>query len=447
VSELDLVVRSRRAVLPSGERPAAVCVRDGRIAAVREYGERLSAAREHDLDTVALLPGLVDPHVHVNEPGRTEWEGFASATAAAAAGGVTTLIDMPLNSIPPTVDVEALRLKRKAALGQCWVNVGFWGGAVPGNLGDLARLHEAGVFGFKCFTAPSGVDEFPPLSWAELRDVLAETARLDAVLLVHAEDPDELGTADGSLGRHYADFLASRPSSAEDSAIDRVLSIAATEAARVHILHLSSASALPLLARARASGQDVTVETCPHYLALAAEDVPNAATAYKCCPPIRHRENADELWEALRSGLIDSVVSDHSPCPAELKQAGGGDFGLAWGGIASLQLGLPVVWSEARRRGHGLADVLDWMSATPAQLVGLDDRGSIAPGNVADLVAFDPDAEFVVDGAQLRHRHPVTPYATWRLRGRVLRTWLDGREIVCTPGTEPAGGLLRRDGR
>lgn len=443
MSDFDLVLRSSRVVLPDGQRPAAVCVADGRIRAVHGYNARLSSTVDTDLDNVALLPGLVDTHVHVNEPGRTEWEGFVSATAAAAAGGVTTLIDMPLNSVPVTVDVDALEAKRHAAAGQCVVNVGFWGGAVPDNLEHLAGLHEAGVFGFKCFTAPSGVDEFPPLPWSALPRVLAKVAGLDTMLLVHAEDPDELTAGNGSLGRHYGDFLASRPSSAEDYAIDRVLTMAAEWGARVHLLHLSSASALPLLARARATGQHVTVETCPHYLTLAAEDVPNAGTEFKCCPPIRDRDNAEELWTALASGLIDCVVSDHSPCPAELKQAGGGDFGLAWGGIASLQLGLPVMWTHARKRGHELVDIADWMAATPAGLIGLTDRGAIATGKVADLVAFDPDAEFIVDAATLRHRHPVTPYARASLAGRVERTWLAGNEV----DGEPRGQLLRRGER
>ena len=445
MSGYELTVRSRVVHLPSGPAAAAVCVEGGRIAAVEPYGVRTTAAHDVDLGDVALLPGLVDTHVHVNEPGRTEWEGFATATAAAAAGGVTTVIDMPLNSIPPTVDVEALRAKRAAASGQCHVDVGFWGGAVPGNLDRLAELHEDGVFGFKCFTAPSGVDEFPPLKWHELPPVLAELARLGALLIVHAEDPDGLDAAPPPDGHRFADFVASRPPDVEDVAVARLaLLAAATDGAQVHVVHLSSAGALPIVAAARDDGVRLSAETCPHYLTLAAEDVPDAATQFKCCPPIRERANADALWRALADGTLSCVVSDHSPCPPALKE---GDFAQAWGGIASVQLGLPVVWTHARRRGFELADVVRWMAAGPARLVGLDARkGAIAVGHDADLVAFDPDAEFTVDPAALRQRHPVTPYAGARLRGVVQQTWLRGRPVH-PDGAEPAGELLRRPPR
>jgi allantoinase len=417
----DLVLRSDRVFLPGGVRPASVAVHNGRIAAV---GDDLGPAVDVG---AALLPGLVDTHVHVNEPGRTHWEGFATATAAAAAGGVTTLIDMPLNSIPSTVDVAALAVKRAAAAGRCAVDVGFWGGAIPGNLDALAGLHEAGVFGFKCFLAPSGVEEFPQLSWSELGAVLAELDRLGALLVVHAEDGELLGA--DPAGPRYADFEASRPPSVEDSAIAR---LAAMAAGRVHILHLSSASALPHL---RAG---LTAETCPHYLTLHAEDIPDAATQYKCCPPIRGGANADALWDALRTGAISCVVSDHSPAPAELKA--GGDFGTAWGGISSVQLGLPVVWTEARRRGVPLRDVVRWMSDAPARLVGLRAKGRIEVGYAADLVAFDPDERFTVDPERLLHRHPVTPYAGRTLTGVVRQTWLAGVPV----DGEPRGTLLTR---
>ena len=437
MTEYELTVRSRAVHLPTGPAPATVCVEHGRIAVVQPYGARVASAREVDLDGVALLPGLVDTHVHVNEPGRTEWEGFATATAAAAAGGVTTVIDMPLNSIPPTVDVDALRAKRAAARGRCHVDVGFWGGAIPGNRDQLAALHEDGVFGFKCFTAPSGVAEFPPLGWHELPAVLVELATLGALLIVHAEDPGELDAAPPPAGRRFADFVASRPCGVEDTAVARLAELAAcTPGARVHVVHLSSAGSLPIVA---SSG--LTAETCPHYLALAAEDVPDGATQFKCCPPIRGRANADALWRALADGTLSCVVSDHSPCPPVLKE---GDFAQAWGGIASVQLGLPVVWTHARERGHGLAEVVRWMAAGPARLVGLDGRkGAIAPGHDADLVAFDPEAEFTVDAAALRQRHPLTPYAGVRLRGVVHRTWLRGRPVHPGDG-EPAGELLRR---
>jgi allantoinase len=429
-----MIIRSDRVYLPDGPRPAAVIVHSGIIA---EIAARDVPGESVDLGSDALLPGLVDTHVHINEPGRTDWEGFATATAAAAAGGVTTLIDMPLNSIPSTVDVPALAAKRAAAAGKCFVDVGFWGGAVPGNLADLAPLHEAGVFGFKCFLAPSGVDEFPQLSWPELEPVLAELHRLDALLIVHAEDGERLGADPG--GPRYADFEASRPPSVEDTAVARLAGLVGTVGARVHVLHLSSASAVPHLSAARALGAPITAETCPHYLTLHAEDVPDGATQYKCCPPIRGRGNADALWQALADGPVSCVVSDHSPAPAALKA--GGDFGTAWGGISSVQLGLSTVWTEARRRGVPLASVVRWMAREPARLVGLSGKGRIEVGAAADLVAFAPEEEFTVDPARLKHRHPVTPYAGKRLAGVVRQTWLAGEPV----GDQPRGQLLRRE--
>jgi len=441
MAEYALAVRARRAVTPDGVRPVTVGVRDGRITALAGLEQALDAAVTEELpDTEVLLPGLVDTHVHVNEPGRADWEGFATATRAAAAGGVTTLIDMPLNSLPPTTTAAALRLKQAAAAPAAWVDAGFWGGAVPGNLADLAGLHDAGVFGFKAFLIDSGVPEFGWLDAARLDAVLAETARLGALLIVHAEDPGVVGAAPGPSGRRYAGFLASRPPAAEEAAIAHLLAAAGRHGARVHILHLASAGALPLIATARAGGARVSVETCPHYLTFCAEDVPDGATEFKCCPPIRESEHRDGLWAGLADGLIDVVVSDHSPCPPALKQRETGDFGAAWGGISSLQLGLPAVWTQARARGHGLPDVVRWMAAGPAALAGLPGKGALAPGCDADLVAFDDGASFKVDPARLRHRHPVTPYAGQTLTGVVRRTWLRGRE----PGETPSGELLRR---
>ena len=377
-----------------------------------------------------LLPGLVDTHVHVNEPGRTEWEGFASATRAAAAGGVTTIIDMPLNSLPPTTNRVALEVKRTAASGQCHVDVGFWGGAVPDNLADLRALHEDGVFGFKCFLAPSGVDEFPPLDRETVHRVMKELADLGALLIVHAEDGRLVREC---AGERYSDFLASRPPGSEVSAIELVTSLAQATGCRTHVLHLSSADAVGPLAR---SG--VTAETCPHYLTLTAEQVGPGATEFKCCPPIRGEANRERLWEALREGTIGIVVSDHSPATPDLKMTG--DFGSAWGGIASLQLGLPLVWTEARRRGFGLADVVRWMASRPAALVGLDTKGSVEVGRDADLVVFAPDEPFTVDPARLHHRNPVTPYAGLDLTGVVRSTWLRGRRVDAVP----RGTLIRR---
>jgi allantoinase len=436
-AELDLVVIARRATVGGAERAVSVGVRHGRISTLTPYDEPPAAARTVTLaDDEVLLPGLVDTHVHVNEPGRTEWEGFDSATRAAAAGGVTTILDMPLNSTPPTVTVEALRTKQAAARGQCHVDVGFWGGAVPGHLGDLAALHEAGVFGFKCFLLDSGVADFPPVSVAELEAAMTETARLASLLLVHAEDAHLL--RDVAAGcTSYEEFLASRPPESEQTAIGWVVDAASRTGCQAHLVHLSTASALPYLRSARARGVDVSVETCPHYLTLAAEDVPDRATEFKCCPPIRDLSNQQLLWTGLVDGDIDFVVTDHSPSTADLKVP---DFGHAWGGISSLQIGLPVVWTAARRRGIDLADVVRWMASAPADRVGLPRKGRIEVGADADLAVLAPDESFVVDVSLLHHRNPVSAYAGRTLSGVVRRTFLAGREI----DDEPRGRLLTR---
>ena len=438
----DLVVSSRRTVFPDGVRPAAVAVQGGKVVAIAGYGSHLDGVREEDLGGIALLPGLVDTHVHVNEPGRTEWEGFGTATAAAAAGGVTTICDMPLNSLPPTVSVHALAVKRAAADGKCAVDVAFWGGAVPGSQPELRPLHAAGVAGFKCFLADSGVPEFPPLDAAGLRAAMTELAGTGTVLAVHAEDPAEIGTVDTGPGggRDYSAFLASRPPRAERRAIETVVSAAAATGTRAHVVHLSAAECVALIGGAKAAGVALTAETCPHYLFFAAEEIPPGATEFKCCPPIRDAVNREALWRGLEAGVIDCVVSDHSPCPPTLKRQDTGDFGAAWGGVASLQLGLAAVWTVARRRGRTLADVARWMATAPAALAGLPGKGAIAAGADADLLAFDTDATFTVHGAGLHHRSPVTPYEGRTLAGTVRRVWLRGREV--TPG-EPSGRLLR----
>ncbi len=386
-----------------------------------------------------LLPGLTDTHVHVNEPGRTRWEGFASATRAAAAGGITTIIDMPLNSIPPTTDPAALNAKRAAARGQIHADVGFWGGAVPGNVDQRGALHEAGVFGFKCFLTDSGVPEFPPLDEAGLAQALRGVASFKSVLIVHAEDAGVLAGAPRPEGTTYRAFLRSRPDAAETAAIARVISLVRETGARVHVLHLSSAEALDMIAAARREGLPLTVETCPHYLAFAAEEIPDGATEFKCCPPIRERANRERLWAALGAGVIDCVVSDHSPCPPELKMRELGQFAAAWGGISSVQVALPVVWTQARARGYHLADVIRWMASGPARLAGLPGKGQIAPGCDADLVAFAPDETFIVDPGRLYHRHRLTPYAGMSLSGVVRRTWLRGVPVT---GERPGGRLL-----
>lgn len=441
----DTVLRSQRVVTPEGVRAAAVCVLDGRITAVTPPGGPVRADAVVDVGAHALLPGLVDTHVHVNEPGRTAWEGFSTATRAAAAGGVTTLLDMPLNSVPPTVSVDALQRKRAAADGRCFVDVGFWGGAVPGNAGDLTALHEAGVFGFKAFLVESGVDEFPPCSAADLETALATLSPLGALTVVHAEDAGVIGAAPPCHGPRYRDFLASRPPAAEVVAVTRLVEAGRRAGARVHVLHLSSAEALAPLAAARHAGVPITAETCPHYLCFAAEAIPDGATQFKCCPPIREEANRAMLWSGLADGAIEAVVSDHSPAPAALKHLHDGDFGAAWGGISSLQLGLPAMWTEASARGHGLDDVARWMASGPARVAGVPGKGAVAEGYDADLVVFDPEASFTVDPAALHHRHPVTPYAGRTLRGVVTGTWLRGAEV--RTGNPPAGRLLRRGER
>jgi allantoinase len=442
MTDYDLLVRAGRAVLPDGERGVDIAVRDGRVVAVEPPGVIPSASSASVVELTSdevLLPGVVDTHVHVNDPGRTEWEGFETATKAAAAGGVTTLIDMPLNSIPPTVDVASLEVKRRVAEGRTWVDVGFWGGAVPGNLADLRPLHEAGVFGFKCFLLPSGVDEFPALPPGEVTAAMQEIAAFDGLLIVHAEDPDEIGHAANAGGRDYADFLASRPRRAENLAIEHLIEQSRATGCRIHILHVSSADALPLIRQAKTDGVRISAETCPHYLTFMAEEIPEGATQYKCCPPIREAGNRDLLWEGLRDGTIDLVVSDHSPSTAELKHFETGDFGTAWGGISSLQLGLAAVWTEARGRGFTIGDVVRWMSWGPAERTGLSRKGRIAVGADADFAVFAPDAQQVVDPYRLHHKTPVTPYAGRTLTGTVRSTWLRGVRIDLD---RPAAGRL-----
>ncbi|GAA0316273.1 allantoinase AllB [Kineococcus aurantiacus] len=444
---VDLVLRAGRAVVDGAVRPVSVGVRGGRVVAVEALDHPWALAPGGSGEVVladdeVLLPGLVDTHVHVNEPGRTEWEGFASATRAAAAGGITTILDMPLNSVPATLDPAALEVKRAAARGQCAVDVGFWGGAVPGNADQLAPLHEAGVFGVKCFLLDSGVEEFPPLDPAGLAAALSELARFDGLLLVHAEDADEIEAHAHAGGPRFADFLGSRPPAAEALAVRAVAAAVADAGARAHVVHLSSAAGLAEVRAAKAAGTRLSTETCPHYLTLDAGSVPDGDTTFKCCPPIRDRAEQDALWAGLLDGTIDCVVSDHSPCTAELKRLEEGDFGTAWGGIASVQLGLPAVWTAARGRGVPLETVVGWMSSATADLAGLADRGRIAAGNVADFAVFAPEQEWVVDAESLQHKNKVTPYAGRRFTGAVRSTWRRGEPVDL--GGEPRGELLTR---
>ena len=443
--DLELLIRAPRVV--SGERgepeqARAIGVSNGRIEALQPVDTPATARTVLELGPdVVVLPGLIDPHVHLCEPGNTHWEGFATATRAAAAGGVTTLVDMPLDSVPVTVTAETLAIKRSAANGQCHVDVGFWGGVIPSNLGSLRPLHEAGVLGFKCFLTNSGSADFPPLNARQVHDALAILSDLGSVLLVHAESGEAMATIGEAHGPSYAGYLATRPRGLENLAVAELIEAARTSRGHVHIVHLSSSDALPMIASARREGVRLTAETCPHYLALTAEEIGDGATAFKCSPPVREAANRELLWEGLTAGTLDFIASDHSPCTAAMKELGSGDFGAAWGGISSLQLGLPIVWTEARRRGVPLSQVVGWMARAPAEFAGLPAKGRIAPGFDADFCIFAPDESFVVDPKRLQHRHPVTPYAGRRLQGVVRSTILRG-EVV--DGKRPRGRLLAR---
>jgi allantoinase len=438
----DLVIRAPRVISGGQEAGHTIAIAAGRIAAVEPLGSRASAPRVIEFGPdVVVLPGLVDSHVHICEPGNSEWEGFATATRAAAAGGITTLVDMPLDSVPSTVNVAALQAKRDAANGRCQVDVGFWGGVIPGNFSEIRPLCEAGVLGFKCFLADSGSDDFPPVTAEQMTDALGLLRELGSALLVHAEDA-QATAAIGEIHSHrYADYLASRPRGLENMAIAKVIEAARTARGHAHIVHLSSSDALAMIASARREGVPVTAETCPHYLALTAEQITDGQTVFKSSPPIRETANRELLWNGMRDGVLDMVVSDHSPCTPAMKELGGGDFGTAWGGISSLQLALPVVWTYARDRGFALSDVARWMAERPARLAGLQAKGRIAPGFDADLCVFAPDESFVVDAAALHHRHAVTPYAGHRLTGTVRSTFLRGEPI--DPG-QRRGRLLGR---
>jgi allantoinase len=449
--QVDLVIRGERVVTPVGERPAAIHVDRvaGKIIAVTETAAAPPGIETLDAGSLWVLPGLVDTHVHINDPGRTSWEGFDTATRAAAAGGVTTLVDMPLNSVPPTTTLEGLQAKVRALEAQAFVDVGLCGGLVPANArGGLAELFAEGVLAFKCFLAESGVDEFSHVQESELRAGMVELARVGAPLFVHAELPAPLDEgAKAALGldaRRYATYLASRPRRAEDAAVDLVLRLAGETGARAHVVHLSSSDALSLFRAAREGRIDLTVETCPHYLTFASEEIPDGATEYKCAPPIREANNREKLWDALREGLVDQIVTDHSPSTVELKCSGSGDFMKAWGGISSLQLGLAAIWTEARGRGRSVRDVVEWMSAAPARLVGLQGtKGAIVAGADADIVFWDPDADFTVDAAELEHRNKLTPYHGRTLKGSVVRTMLRGETVY-----ERGSGFVRpRRGR
>jgi allantoinase len=434
--------RSTRVVLPSGVAPATLIVERERITGIGVWRDVPNAVKVHDLGDLVLLPGLVDTHVHINEPGRTEWEGFATATRAAAAGGVTTLVDMPLNCVPETTSVKALQAKRAAAEGKAWVDWAAWGGVVRGNAGELRPIIDAGVPGFKCFLIDSGIDGFQWVDEADLREAMQRLQGTGLPLLAHAEVPGPVQVATEAMDRagwdwrKYATYLASRPDESEIEAIALLIRLADEYQTPVHIVHLSSAKALPLLADARRRGVPVTVETCTHYLWFGAEDIPDGATEYKCAPPIRSAENREKLWGALRDGHIDLVVTDHSPCIPAMKRREEGRWNQAWGGIASLGLTLPVLWTGMAGRGLdgdlGLARAAEWLGAAPARLAEMAAlKGALRVGADADLVVFDPDAEWTVSENDLNFRHKMSPYIGANLRGHVMETWLRGERVYC----------------
>ena len=422
-----LVIRGQRVVFPDGERPASVHVDGGLIVRIGDAGDAPPGAETVDCGSLVISPAIVDSHVHVNEPGRTEWEGFDTATRAAAAGGITTIVDMPLNSIPATTSVEALETKRRAARGRCHVDVAFWGGVVPGNERDIEPLIAAGVRGFKCFLTPSGVEEFRHVGENTLRRVMPILARRGVPLLVHAELPQFLRAHEGDVSR-YRDYEATRPAEAEVKAIEMMASLARETGAGVHIVHVSSDEGVDTLAKAQASGIPISGETCPHYLTIADDEIPDGATEFKCAPPIRTTRDRDALWSGLQSGTLSLIATDHSPAPASLKRQG--DFVRAWGGIASLELSLPVVWTEASKRGVTPSRLSMWMSGGPATLAAFSDRtGRIAAGMAANLIVWDPDATCAVVPERLEQRHKLTPYAGRTLRGIVQTTFLRGRRV------------------
>jgi allantoinase len=412
---------------PDGVVPASIHIAGTSIGAVAGWDDVSADSILVDAGESMVMPGVIDTHVHVNEPGRTEWEGFETATLAAAAGGVTTILDMPLNSIPVTTSRFALERKREAAKGKCHVHVGFIGGVVPGNVDELPRMADGGVRAFKCFLSPSGVNEFPSVSERMLRKAFPVLADLGLPLMVHAEDPSLLHPAPRGGSQEYGTYLASRPQEAEASAIGLMIKMMAEYPTRVHIVHLSSAKSLTAIRAARDRELPITVETCPHYLAFAAQMIHDGATEFKCAPPIRWDAEREGLWKALLDGEVDLIASDHSPCPPSMKDTGG-DFFAAWGGIASLELSLPAVWTGARAHGAGVEWVVRWMCEGTARLAGFEaQKGRLEAGYDADIVVWDPEASFIVDPTKLHQRHKVTPYAGRELFGVVRATYVCGQ--------------------
>ena len=433
LSVSEFVLYSQRVVTPDGMKACAVWINNGRIQRLASLSDVPSEIPIEDLGDSVIFPGVVDSHVHINEPGRTDWEGFTTATRAAAAGGITTLADMPLNSTPVTTTADALNEKLSAARDKLWVDCGFYGGVVPGNSNAFESLIKAGVRGFKAFLIHSGIEDFPNVTEADLREGLPILAKHGVPLLVHAElicGQNEAAHSEAADPRSYQDFLSARPRAWEMDAIRLMIGLCREYRCAVHIVHLSCTDAVPLIREAKAEGLPLTVETCPHYLTFSSEAIADGDTRFKCTPPIREKENQERLWQALEAGVIDFIVSDHSPCPPELKLLERGDFQAAWGGIASLQFGLSAVWTVAHQRGYSLTDLTRWMSERPAALLGLGDRkGAIAEGFDADLVVFDTEANFTVQPSNIYHKHKVTPYQGKTLQGVVRRTYLRGHLI------------------
>lgn len=433
VNSSILALKSTQVVLDGELRPAQILVEDGKITQIADFKTTLSVKTE-DLGDQIIMPGLVDTHVHINEPGRTEWEGFNTGTQSAAAGGITCVVDMPLNCTPVTTSADALRQKLDSLAGKLWIDCGFWGGVIPESLDDLDELIQAGVLGVKSFTIHSGIDDFPKVEQHHLAQAIDILAKYNVPYLIHAElDSEEKDPP--PIGDKYQSFLKSRPKSWENDAIDMMIDLAEKAKAKgvsgkIHIVHLSSAEALPAIKSAQQRDLKLTAESCPHYLTLFAEDIPDGKTLFKCCPPIREQHNREQLWQGLADGTISFIVSDHSPCTPTLKHIDSGDIENAWGGISSLQFGLSIIWSEAQKRGYSLPDIVNWMATEPANFAGLGDRkGKIACGYDADLVVFDAKQSYCIDPEMIKYRHKITPYEGREVSGVVKRTYVRGKLV------------------
>ncbi|OAX42545.1 allantoinase [Rhizopogon vinicolor AM-OR11-026] len=459
MSNQSLVVTGQNVLLPGSDQPQpatiTVDIGTGKISDIQTVYTQQSPGGETtfiDAGDKFVLPGLVDAHVHLNEPGRTDWEGFWTGTRAAVAGGITTVVDMPLNSIPPTTTLQNLEIKRQSAQGQCWADVGFWGGVIPGNQADLKSLVAAGVKGFKCFLIESGVEEFPCVSEHDLHTHMQELQDQSTVLLFHAEMESDSSSVQSHEGRdptEYQTFLFSRPQELEVNAISMITLLQEKyRSLRCHIVHLSASSALPVIRAARSRGLNLTVETCFHYLCLSADDIPNGRPEFKCCPPIRSESNRDALWEALIDGTIDCVVSDHSPCVSELKKFEEGDIMSAWGGINSLGFGLSLLWTESKKRGVSIGQIIRWTSEQTAKHAGLSSsKGHLSVGYDGDLIIWDPAAEFKVSKEQFHFKNKFSAYEGMLLNGVVQQTFLRGRVAYDRTqngfgGLTPIGKLL-----